>query len=191
MESNKLEMNFDESIIIRNLMKTNEYYKVFNDISLSIIHALKYKKRIFTCGNGGSATDAMHFTGELLGRYKDERVSLPGICLNSDISAMTAIANDYGYDQVFSRQIEGLGNEGDILFILSTSGNSINLINAAISAREKKIKTIALLGKGGGEISKNVDFCIIVPSFVTARIQEIHITIIHSICELIDESYSN
>ena len=150
-------------------------------------NALKNNKKILIAGNGGSAADAQHFSAELTGRFKNERISLPAIALTTDTSAMTAIANDYGYEYVFSRQLEGLGNEGDVFIGISTSGNSQNVINAINKAKEKNIKIITLTGKDGGKMKNLGDINVIIPSNNTPIIQEMHIMVLHMICEIIEE----
>ncbi len=143
--------------------------------------------RLFTCGNGGSAADAGHFAEELSGRYRSNRRALPAQSLSIDALAITCIANDFGYDAVFSRQIEAFGARGDVLCVFSTSGNSPSIINALHTAKTQQLHTIALLGKGGGHAAGIADFEIIVPSDDSARIQEIHIQIVHFICEVIEQ----
>ncbi len=152
-----------------------------------MVDALKNGKTIFWCGNGGSASDAQHLAGELIGRFKEDRKPLKSISLNADSAVMTCIVNDYGYEHIFSRQVEALGEEGDILVGISTSGQSANVNHALNTAKNKKMHTIGLLGKGGGQASEIVDHAIIIPSQSTARIQEMHITIGHILCELIEE----
>ena len=147
--------------------------------------------KILLCGNGGSASDALHIAGELVGRFQRERHSLPAIALNADVASMTAIANDYGYEREFERGVDGLLKEGDTLIGISTSGNSENVLLAVKKAKEKGGKTIALLGKDGGKIKDVVDISIVVPSDCTAKIQESHIMIGHIICELAEDSYVN
>lgn len=145
--------------------------------------------RVMICGNGGSAADAQHFAAELSGRYVKERRPLAGIALTTDTSALTAIGNDYGFDQVFSRQVEALGRPGDLLVGISTSGNSANIIRAVASAKAQGMKTLGLLGKDGGTLKDLVDEALVVPSTVTARVQEIHQMIYHFWCEVIDSHF--
>lgn len=142
--------------------------------------------KVLLCGNGGSAADAQHIAAELVGRYVVERKGLPAIALTVDTSILTAVANDYGYDRVFSRQVEALGQKGDVLVAITTSGGSPNVRNAIATAREKGISVLGLTGIKGAEFAKLCDVCICVPSAVTARIQECHITIGHILCEAID-----
>ena len=153
----------------------------------AILAALKNGGKVLIFGNGGSAADSQHFAAELVGRFKKERPPLPAIALTVNTSTLTAIANDYGYDVVFARQIEALGVKGDIAVGLSTSGNSKNVIEAFRKARKLGMSTIGLLGRDGGKIKDECDIAIIVRSNDTPRIQEAHITIIHILCEIIDE----
>ena len=150
---------------------------------------LKTEHKILLCGNGGSAADAQHIAAELTGRYKCERKGLPAIALTTDTSALTAIGNDYGYEFVFSRQVEALASKGDLLIGISTSGNSQNVINALKKAKEIGCRTVGLSGKGGGKMSEYCDLNIVIPSDDTARIQEMHIMIGHILCQLIDNEY--
>ena len=156
-------------------------------IAIMMINALKNGKTIFWCGNGGSASDAQHLAGELIGRFKGHRKPLKSISLNADSAVMTCIVNDYGYEHIFSRQVEALGEEGDIMVGISTSGQSVNVNHALNAAKNKKMHTVGFLGKGGGQALEIADHAIIIPSESTARIQEMHITIGHILCELIEE----
>lgn len=151
-----------------------------------MIEALKAGNKVFFFGNGGSAADAQHLAAELIGRYRKDRRSLPAIALTTDTSIITSISNDYGYEVIFAKQIEGLAKSGDIAVGLSTSGNSRNVIVALEKAKELGCKTIGFLGCDGGRIAEIVDTAITVPSRVTARIQESHITIGHIVCGLIE-----
>ena len=141
-------------------------------------------------GNGGSASDAQHLVGELVGRFKIERKGLAAIALTTDSSVVTAIANDYGFERVFERQIQANANKGDVIVAISTSGNSPNVINAIIEAKKIGCKVIGLIGKKGGQMAKLCDVPIIIPSDNTPRIQEAHIAIIHILCELLDKSFT-
>ena len=151
-----------------------------------IVDRLKSGKTIFACGNGGSATDSMHLCEELVGRYRDNRRPLPAVSLNTDSSVLTCIGNDYGFDAIFSRQIEALGKEEDILVGFSTSGNSENIALAFEKARSRGVTTILLSGKDGGKIKAIADHSIIIPSDNTARIQELHTFILHAWLELVE-----
>ncbi len=152
-----------------------------------MVEGLRSQSRIFSCGNGGSLCDSMHFAEELTGRYRKDRASLPALSI-ADPAHMTCVANDFGYSHVFSRFLEGWAKEGDVLLAISTSGNSENVINAAEVATQKKLKVIGLLGKTGGKLKDKVDLPIIVDSPITDRIQEIHIKIIHLFIEGIERS---
>ncbi len=151
--------------------------------------ALKNGKKILLCGNGGSAADAQHIAAELVGRFEKERRALAAIALSTDTSALTAIANDYSFAEVFARQVEALANTGDVLIAISTSGESENVLKACETARMKGCKIIGLLGKDGGRIKDLCDAAIVVPHTQTARIQEMHIMIGHLLCKVIDESF--
>lgn len=153
------------------------------------VATLKAGGKILLCGNGGSAADAQHIAAELTGRYKTERGALAGIALTTDTSALTAIGNDYGYEFVFSRQLEALGREGDLLIAISTSGNSGNVIKALELARKIGIKTIGLSGRTGGAMNELCELNLVVPSNDTPRIQEMHIMIGHIICQAIDDAF--
>lgn len=145
--------------------------------------------KIMACGNGGSSADAQHFIAELVGRYRASRRALPGVVLATDSATFTAISNDFGFEQVFSRQVEALARQGDILIALSTSGNSSNVINAADSARAHGCTVIAFTGRSGGELARHADLVLAVPSNTVARIQEVHGLCLHALAEGIDEGY--
>ena len=153
-----------------------------------VCDALGAGGKILVCGNGGSAADAQHFVAELVGHMVRDRRSLPALSLSSDPSIVTAIGNDYGYEQLFSRQIEGLGQSGDVLIIISTSGRSANILLAAATARRKGMKTIALTGKSPADDLLNCDVCLRVDSASTQRVQEIHTAVLHAICEYVDDT---
>ncbi len=153
--------------------------------SQMLIDAYKNKKTVFSCGNGGSHCDAMHFAEELTGRYRKDRRPLGALALG-DASHVTCVGNDYGFNYIFSRQIEALAHEGDILLGLSTSGNSENVIQAMQVAKRNGLKTVALLGKDGGEIKGLVDLSIIIPAETSDRIQEMHIKLIHTVIETVE-----
>lgn len=151
-----------------------------------IICCMKEGRKLILCGNGGSASDALHFAGEIIGRFQKERRAWPVVVLNADVATMTAIANDYGYEEVFARQVEGHVSRGDIFVGISTSGNSENVYRAVLTAKRLGAKTAALLGSDGGKTGKEVDYPVIVPCRIAARVQESHITLIHILCELIE-----
>jgi D-sedoheptulose 7-phosphate isomerase len=156
-----------------------------------VVKALKSGKKLVIGGNGGSEADSLHFAGEIVGRFQRERDPWPAIVLGSDQISLTAIANDYSYRDAYAREARAYCAKDDVLFGISTSGNSENILYAVRVAKEKGCKTILLAGKDGGQIAKEADISIIVPSNVTARIQESHITIIHIICELVEEAMSS
>lgn len=169
--------------------KTMEQIDVIQLMAERCKEALKAGNKVLFCGNGGSAADAQHLAAELIGRFQKERRSLASIALTTDTSILTAVANDYGYDEVFARQVEGLGRSGDVLIGISTSGNSANVVKAALKARDTGMHTIAFTGEGGGKLKDICDITFAVPSKVTARIQEMHIMVGHIICELVEEEY--
>ena len=151
--------------------------------------ALKSGRKVLACGNGGSAADSQHFAAELVGRFERERPGLPGIALTTDTSALTAIANDYDYDRVFSKQVEALGNEGDFLLAISTSGNSKNVIEAMKAAQARSLQVIALTGRDGGAMGRMCgprDFHLNVAHQRTMRVQEVHLLVVHCLCEVVD-----
>ncbi|MFL2832939.1 MAG: SIS domain-containing protein [Coraliomargaritaceae bacterium] len=151
-----------------------------------ILRGLQAGKTVFACGNGGSATDSMHLCEELVGRYRGDRQPLPAVSLNSDTSVITCIANDFGFEAIFARQIEALGQSGDLLVGFSTSGNSENIYQAFLAAQARGVVTILLTGKDGGRIKEVADHSIVVPSDNTARIQELHTFILHAWLELVE-----
>lgn len=155
----------------------------------SMVQALLQEKKILSCGNGGSAGDAQHFSAELLNRFERERPPLPAIAITTDTSTLTSIANDYSYEEVFSKQVRALGQKGDVLLAISTSGNSPNIIHAIKAAHDRDMVVVQLTGKDGGNMrellaEKDVEIC--VPATSTARIQEVHLLVIHCLCDLID-----
>ncbi|MBN9288467.1 MAG: phosphoheptose isomerase [Gammaproteobacteria bacterium 39-13] len=157
-----------------------------------MVEALKGQRKILSCGNGGSAADAQHFSSELLNRFEKERMSLAAMALTTDSSTLTSIANDYSYHDIFSKQIKGLGQEGDVLLVISTSGKSQNIINAVYAAHSKGMKVIALTGKDGGDLARILrddDIELRVPGQSTARIQEVHLLLIHCLCDYIDSEF--
>jgi D-sedoheptulose 7-phosphate isomerase len=155
----------------------------------AMVQSLLAEGKILACGNGGSAGDSQHFSSELLNRFERERPALPAIALTTDTSTLTSIANDYSYAEIFSKQIRALGREGDILLAISTSGNSLNVLEAVKVAHQRGMRVVALTGNTGGKMREllqpdDVEVC--VPSVVTARIQEVHLLVIHCLCDLID-----
>ena len=169
--------------------KTKLYTQIDKIVSVAECLARCYERgnKILVSGNGGSAADAQHMAGELVGRFKMERKGLPCIALTTDTSILTAWTNDYDYSTVFSRQIEALGNGGDVYIGISTSGNSENIIKAVQESKSLGLETVLLLGKGGGKLKEMGDYNLIVPSYDTARIQESHIMLIHILCDYVEQ----
>ena len=155
-----------------------------------IIAALENNRKIFFFGNGGSAADSQHFAAEFIGRFQKERRAMPAIALTTDTSILTALGNDYGFEIIFSRQLEGLAQTGDVAVGISTSGNAINVLEGMKKAKVLGLKTIGFLGGTGGKVAPLCNVAIIVPSKVTARIQESHLCIAHTICQLAEEALS-
>lgn len=154
--------------------------------SYLLSNSLSNGNKIILCGNGGSASDAQHIAAELIGRFKEERKALAAISLATDTSALTCIGNDYGYESIFERQLSGIGNSGDVLIAISTSGTSANVLKAVNYAKKNKIKVITMTGNASCEMNIQADISIAVPSKITARIQECHILLGHYLCELIE-----
>jgi len=164
-------------------------HDTFERFAATAVQSLRAGNKVLACGNGGSAADAMHLAEELIGRYRSNRRSLPGIALCADVTAVTCIANDFGYDEIFARQVEGLGVRGDVLVCFSTSGNSVNILHALDVAKARGVTTVALLGKDGGKAKGRADFEIIVGSSDTARIQEGHTLILHALLEVVEREF--
>ena len=177
-----LEAKIDTLRVLLTQIRDN-HSDTFSKTAAIFSDALKNGNTIFWCGNGGSAAESSHLAVELIGRFKNNRRPLPSISLNSDTSALTCIANDFGYDEIFARQLEGLAKLGDVLVVLSTSGKSENILRALRKAREIGVTSIALLGKGGGQAKDLADYSIVIESNETARIQEIHLLLGHTFCE--------
>jgi D-sedoheptulose 7-phosphate isomerase len=177
-----------ESIAVKErILNDRELLERIAEVAELCVDCLRAKRKILLAGNGGSAGDAQHIAAEFVGRFKRERKGLPAIALTTDTSLITAVANDYGYDQVFRRQIEALGQSGDVFIGISTSGNSPNVVKAAVAAAAQGLVTVSLSGASGGQLSRECRHSIVVPSTETPRIQEAHIMIAHIICESVDE----
>lgn len=178
----------DQLAVARSLsLAMEQYAEHVEHIALVIADAVLSNHTVFTCGNGGSAADAGHFAEELSGRYRTNRRALPALSLSIDALAITCIANDFGYDAVFSRQIEAHGKPNDVLVVFSTSGNSASIVQALQTANARQMLTVALLGKGGGHAQGMAQYEVIIPSNDSGRIQEMHIQIVHYICEVIEQ----
>jgi len=188
--SKKINFLIDNHKKVINFLKEKNNVKKIDSLTKIFYKVLKNNGTVFWCGNGGSAADCQHLSAELVGKFKINRRPYKSISLTTDTSAITAISNDYSYEKVFSRQLEGLGTKKDLLFIFSTSGNSRNIINAMIMAKRKKMKIIALLGNNGGKCKKYTANNIIIKSNDTPRIQEAHTLIGHTICEIVERLIS-
>lgn len=180
---------FKDTIAVKeSIIGNEELISMIADFADEIVAVIKKGNKIILCGNGGSASDALHFAGEVIGRFQKERSAWSAVVLNADVATMTAIANDYGYDDIFARQVQGHVRPGDLFIGISTSGNSENVLRAAKVAKSCGAKTGAFLGKDGGKIKSCVDYPIIVKCNTTARVQESHICIIHILCELTEDA---
>jgi D-sedoheptulose 7-phosphate isomerase len=188
MDENLLKQQIQDHIDLVSQLK-HELPILIMKASDIITSAINKKKKIILFGNGGSAADAQHIAAEFTGRFVKERRGLPAIALTTDTSALTAIGNDYGFDVIFSRQVESIANDGDVLIGISTSGNSSNVLKAIEKGKELKCLTISLTGKNGGEIANISDLNINIKHTITARIQEMHILVGHLICYVIDSKY--
>lgn len=184
----RVKQHFNESIQTKILALETMTPQIVNAGQL-MVRCLLNDNKILSCGNGGSASDAQHFSAEMLNRFEAERPSLPAFALTADCSTLTSIANDYHFEQIFSKQIKALGQTNDLLLAISTSGNSANIIQAVHTAHDRNMHVIALTGRSGGQLAKLLkpeDIEIRVPSESTARIQETHILVIHCLCDFID-----
>ena len=168
-------------------IRTTGYLDLVNEAGMRLAQIIKQGNKVLLAGNGGSAADAQHFAGEIVGRFLMERNAIPALSLCVDPSVMTCIGNDYGYEEVFARQVQGLGNEGYAFMGISTSGNSENIIRAITEARKKNMFVVGFLGKDGGKIKDLCDVALVVPSNSTPRIQEIHTFTVHLLCEMIEK----
>ncbi|MCM8783039.1 MAG: D-sedoheptulose 7-phosphate isomerase [Candidatus Omnitrophica bacterium] len=177
-----------ESIHVKELLLETQVHNI-QKVANVIISSVKKGGKVIVFGNGGSAADSQHIVAELVGRFRKEKIPLPAIALTTNTSILTALANDYGYETVFSKQIEAIGSKKDVVIGISTSGKAKNVINAVVTARKLGIRTISFTGKKGIHFAKLTDISIVVPSENTARIQEAHITIGHIICQLIEEAF--
>lgn len=184
LEDKVIDIFYESSRLKREFVE--EYAEDIVNLGVLIGKRLKMGYKVMICGNGGSAADSQHFAAEIVGRFERERRGFSAIALTTDSSILTAIGNDYGFDRVFSKQVEAIGRRGDILIGISTSGNSENIIQAVKVAREIGIFTVGFLGKDGGKLKNIVDKSFVVKSDSTARIQEVHITLEHAICNVLD-----
>jgi len=188
--SQKIQDILRESIAVKTkVLEDATLIRLIGEVTTLIVESFRKGKHLYFCGNGGSAADAQHLAAEFSGRFYVDRDALPSEALHCNTSYLTAVANDYSYDVIYSRLIKGLGKPGDILVGLSTSGNSINIVKAFETAREKGMITIGMTGEGGGRMKTLSDHLISVPSRNTPRIQEAHMLIGHTICQLVEEQY--
>jgi len=171
------------------LASVEEHLPAIESIAQELVKTLRGGRKVLTCGNGGSAAEAQHFAEELVGRYKRERRSLPAVSLVADGTLLTCILNDYGADEIFARQVDGLGQRGDVLVGLTTSGNSENVRRAIVRAKARGVTTVALLGRDGGATRGLADYELVIQAGSTARIQEAHLLCIHLFCEALDEAF--
>lgn len=183
-----LEHIFKESVRVKKDTFAENKDKIIAVVK-AVTKALKKKRKVILFGNGGSAADSQHIAAELIGRFQKERKALAAIALTTDTSVLTALSNDYSVDIIFSRQIEGLGQKGDVAVGISTSGNSRNVIEGVKAAKRMGLTTVSLTGCGGGKLAKLTDFSLIVPSKITARIQESQICMAHAVCELVEAQF--
>jgi D-sedoheptulose 7-phosphate isomerase len=183
----RIVVEFDKTVSLLQQMSRDDalHDQILRALDISV-QALKRGNKLLFAGNGGSAADAQHWAGELVSRFYYDRPGLPGIALTTDTSILTAIGNDYGYDYVFARQVEALGQQGDVLYAISTSGNSRNIVRAIEAARAKGMQVIGFTGQGGGQMAELCDLCFRVPSDETPRIQEGHEALGHMLCALIE-----
>ena len=179
----------ENSISVKNKILADKLViELIEQVCIKLIEVYRNGKKTLLAGNGGSAADAQHIAGEFVSRFNFDRPALPSIALTTNSSVVTSIGNDYGYEHLFARQIEALGNEGDMFIAISTSGNSINILEALRIAHEKKIITVGLTGESGRAMEDFCDYCVRIPSNETPRIQEAHITIGHIICSIVEEA---
>ncbi len=192
-DNQRIRGHFEESIAVKQTAM-DTLPPAIAEAARLMTDALNRRGKILSCGNGGSAGDSQHFSAELLNRFEIERPGLAAVALTTDTSTLTAIANDYAFQQIFSKQVMALGNPGDCLLAISTSGNSDNVLEAVHAAHDQKMNVIALTGGDGGSIRENLassDVEICVPSSRTARVQEIHLIVIHCLCDAIDQALFN
>jgi D-sedoheptulose 7-phosphate isomerase len=186
--SSRIKQHFEESIQTK-VLAAESLPEVIQAAGEIMVQSLLNGGKILSCGNGGSAGDAQHFSAEMLNRFETERPSLPAIALSTDTSTITAIANDYSYEEIFAKQIKALGQPGDVLLAISTSGHSKNIVQAIVAAQQREVQVVALTGRDGGVVASllnETDIEIRVPVQSTARIQEVHLLIIHCLCDFID-----
>ena len=177
-----------ENVAVNGKLLNNGYFALIEEMAKMIVDTYSLGKKIIVFGNGGSAADSQHFAAELVCRFEKNRRALPAIALTTNTSSLTAVGNDYSFEDVFSRQVEAFANEGDLVIGISTSGNSPNVLKAIDAAQAKKARTLGLTNQKGGKLKGKVDKCFCAPSVVTARVQECHALVIHILCKLAEEA---
>ncbi len=188
MSKGDIQKSIQENVEVLKKTFNDAHIAILIEVASLVVSTIKNNKKILLCGNGGSAADSQHIAAEFIGRFKKERQSIPAIALTTDTSILTAVANDYSFDEIFARQIEGLGNEGDLLIGISTSGNSPNVLRAVNVAAGKGMKSIGFTGENGGKLAKSVDINFSVSSNNTPHIQAGHIIALHTICEIAENA---
>lgn len=184
-----IKQNIEDSVSLKSkVLADGELLSKVDQLSSAIVQCYQNKGKVLFCGNGGSAADAQHLAAELSGRYYYDRPPLPSDALHVNTSYLTAVANDYSYDQIYSRLLQAMGNQGDVIIGLSTSGNSGNVIEALKVGREKGMITVGFTGKGGGKMAEHCDILVAIPSHDTPRIQECHLMLGHAICQIVELS---
>jgi D-sedoheptulose 7-phosphate isomerase len=184
-----VERQIQRSIEVKQEFLASGGAKILERMAAALLKALRKGKRVYLCGNGGSAADCQHIAGEFVGRFMMERAPLPCVALTTDTSILTCLANDYSFDGIFERQVNAHVRKGDVLIALSTSGNSPNVLRAVAAAKKLGAVTLGFSGRGGGKLLKSTDLCLVAPDDASARIQELHITCGHVLCELVERRY--
>ena len=181
-----VEAQIRESIEVKERLLAQGGARVVERMAEVVVDALRAGRRLYVCGNGGSAADSQHIAGELVGRFMKERAALPCVALTTDTSVLTALGNDYDFDAIYERQVEAHVRQGDVLLAISTSGSSPNVLRAVARAREQGATTLGLAGRDGGRLAQAVHLCLVVPAQTSPRIQEVHITVAHVLCDLVE-----
>ena len=185
----QIEKEFRRSIEVKEQFLAEGGAAIIEKMADAILKTLCAGGRVYLCGNGGSAADCQHIAGEFIGRFMKERAPLPAVALTTDTSVLTCLANDYSFDNIFERQVNGLAKSGDVLLALSTSGNSENILRAVAAAKELGVVTLGFAGRGGGKLKDATDICLVAAADASARIQELHITSAHVLCGLVEARY--
>jgi len=186
---NEIEQQIHRSVEVKLAFLAQGGAAIIERMAGAVLEALRKGRRVYLCGNGGSAADAQHIAGEFVGRFMKERDPLPCVALTTDTSVLTCLGNDYGFDKVFERQVEAMVQEGDVLIALSTSGNSPNVLRAVEAARRRGATVLGFAGRGGGKLKDLADLCLVAPAQESPRIQELHITCGHVLCALVEARY--